>query len=256
MLEDQLLQVPIMKAVGTLAGGVANNFNNLLMGILGYVSIMLQDLEPEHPHYEKLKKVENCVEHGCNLTRKLLSLVPCCRYIIKCYDLNELIRTYVSIFSFISKEFIIHEDYEKEIWPANIDEEKIQCVFLYFYVYVYDAMRNGVELYIHTKNTIINDKDTKPEHLKPGRYVEVTVTNIRSPEDKRIQHRVFDPYINTNNINSSKGLALTSAHSMIKNNGGIINIYSGKDEGIMFIVYFPANDKPVVKKEDHTYCEF
>jgi signal transduction histidine kinase len=82
-LEDQILQEPIMRAVGALAGGIANNFNNLLMGIQGYVSIMLLDLYPDHPHHDKLKKIENCVERGSNLTKKLLDLSSCVRYVKK-----------------------------------------------------------------------------------------------------------------------------------------------------------------------------
>jgi two-component system cell cycle sensor histidine kinase/response regulator CckA len=71
-MEQQLIQMHKMEAIGTLAGGIAHDFNNLLMGIQGFTSLMLSDLEPDHPHYKKLLQIEEQVHSGADLTKQLL----------------------------------------------------------------------------------------------------------------------------------------------------------------------------------------
>ena len=80
-----------MESIGTLAGGIAHDFNNLLMGIQGYASLMLLDLDPSHPHYERLKRIEEQVQSGADLTRQLLGFARGGRYEVKPTDMNDII---------------------------------------------------------------------------------------------------------------------------------------------------------------------
>jgi two-component system cell cycle sensor histidine kinase/response regulator CckA len=72
LLEERLQHADKLESIGTLAGGIAHDFNNLLMGIQGYASLMLLDLDPSDPHYERLKRIEEQVQSGADLTRQLL----------------------------------------------------------------------------------------------------------------------------------------------------------------------------------------
>ena len=92
ILRERLQQADKMEAIGTLAGGIAHDFNNLLMGIQGHASLTLLDLDPSHPHYERLKRIEEQVESGADLTRQLLGFARGGRYDVKPADMNDIIK--------------------------------------------------------------------------------------------------------------------------------------------------------------------
>ena len=107
-LESRMRQTQKMEAIATLAGGIAHDFNNLLMGIQGYASLMLIDMDPGQPHYEKLKSVEDQVRRGAELTRQLLGFARGGRYEVKPLSLNEVIRQCSLMFGRTKKELTIH----------------------------------------------------------------------------------------------------------------------------------------------------
>ena len=91
-LENQLRQAQKMESIGTLAGGIAHDFNNLLMAIQGNISMFLMRCETNHPHYERLKKIERYIENGSRLTSQLLGYARQGKYEEKPLDLNHIIE--------------------------------------------------------------------------------------------------------------------------------------------------------------------
>ncbi len=249
-LENQLNQARTMQAIGTLAGGIAHDFNNLLMGIQGHASLMLLDLKPGHPHYEKLKNVENYVEQGGNLTKQLLGLAKGGKFEVKSIDLNDLLKNHNRIFSRTKKEITIHETYGEDIWSVNIDAGQIQQVFMNLYVNAYQAMPNGGDLYVQTENIILEETDTKSRGANGDQYVKISVTDTGIGMDKATQQRIFDPFFTTKNPEKGTGLGLASVYGIVKSHEGMINVYSEKGKGSRFNIYLPANGKEVVKKEE------
>ena len=96
-LEYQLQHVQRMDAIGNLAGGIAHNFNNLLMGIQGNVSILLQNKQMGDPGYEELEGIERCIDSGAKLTRQLLSFAKGGRYALELVDINEVVERSVEV---------------------------------------------------------------------------------------------------------------------------------------------------------------
>ena len=113
-LEKQFQQAQKMEAIGTLAGGIAHDFNNLLMGIQGYVSLMLMGVDSTHPHYERLRGIEQQVQSGAELTRHLLGFARGGKYEVNPTDLNELIKKTSGMFGRTKKEIKIHRKYQKD----------------------------------------------------------------------------------------------------------------------------------------------
>ncbi|MCK4391057.1 MAG: response regulator [Desulfobacterales bacterium] len=239
-LEAQLLQAQKMEAIGTLAGGIAHDFNNLLMGIQGHTSLMFLDIDGDHPHFEHLKGTEDMVKRGADLTRQLLGFARGGKYEIRVTDLNQLIQKSSEMFGRTKKEISIHRKYQQDVWPVKVDRGQIEQVLLNLYLNAWQAMPGGGDLYIQTENVALDERDVGPFGAKPGNYVKVSVTDTGVGLDEETQQRIFEPFFTTRQMGRGTGLGLASAYGIIKNHGGIINIYSKKGEGATFNIYLPA----------------
>ncbi len=247
-MEVQLLQARKMEAIGTLAGGIAHDFNNLLMGIQGNTSLMLLDVETGHPHHQNLKSIEKMVQHGSGLTKQLLGVARGGKYEVKTTDLNPLIEAGVDLFGRTKKEISIHKRFQNDLWPVDVDQGQIEQVLLNLYVNAYHAMPEGGELYIETKNLILDQDKISSYGLKPGRFVRVSVTDTGTGMDETTLKRVFDPFFTTKEMGRGTGLGLASAYGIIRNHNGIIDVYSEMGEGATFNIYLPASDKQMEEK--------
>jgi PAS domain S-box-containing protein len=244
-LEAQIHQAQKMEAIGTLAGGIAHDYNNLLMGILGNTSLMSFDLRSDHPHYERLKNIEKYVQSGADLTRQLLGLAKGGKYEVKPIDVNDVMEKSSEMFNRTKKEIRIHSDYQKDLWNVEADKSQIEQVLLNLYVNAGQAMPEGGELYLKTENVILDDSYTRYFSLKGGNYVKIYVTDTGTGMDDNIKKRIFDPFFTTKDIGRGTGLGLASAYGIVKNHGGIINVYSMIDKGSTFNIFLPASKKEV-----------
>ena len=248
-LEAQLTQAQKLEALGTLAGGIAHDFNNLLTGIQGNASLMLYDIDPGHTHYEKLKSIESMVKSGVNLTRQLLGFSRRGKYEVKAADLNQLIKRSSAMFGRTKREISIHTHFQEGIWPVEVDQGQIEQVLLNLYVNAWQAMPGGGTLSLETENLSLDENYIKPHEVKPGRYVKVSVTDTGIGMDKATQERIFDPFFTTKGMGRGTGLGLASAYGIIKNHGGIINVYSEKGKGTTFHIYLPVSETKVIEEK-------
>jgi len=245
-LETQLQQAQKMESIGTLAGGIAHDFNNILMGIQGNASLMLLKIDSEHPNYEKIKNIEKYVQNGTELTKQLLGFARRGKYLIKATDLNEVIKKSSSLFARTKKEIRVHTELYENLWTAEVDRGQIEQVLLNLYVNAWQAMSNGGDLYLQTKNVILNRSYVKPYKVEPGRYVKISVSDTGVGIDKETQERIFEPFFTTKEMGRGTGLGLASVYGIIKSHGGYINVYSEKERGTVFTIYLPASEKEVL----------
>ncbi|MFO7688870.1 MAG: response regulator [Desulfobacterales bacterium] len=241
-LEIQFWQSQRMESIGTLAGGIAHDFNNLLMGIQGNTSVMLLDVDANHPLHENLKSIQRCVKSGANLTRQLLGFARGGKYVVKPTHMNEVIDRTAHIFARSRREINIHRRCNKDTWMVNVDVGQIEQVLLNLYINAWQAMPSGGDLYLETDNIRLEEGygDTKPFRVKSGRYVKVSVTDTGIGMDEKIQQHIFEPFFTTKAVGQGTGLGLASAYGIIKNHGGIITCYSEVGLGTTFNIYLPA----------------
>jgi len=241
-LEDQFRQAQKMEAVGTLAGGIAHDFNNLLMGIQGRISLLLLEEEPSSNVFTELKKVEEYVKSAARLTRQLLGFARGGKYEAKPTDLNAVVARSSEMFGRAKKEIVIHAKYQEALWSVEADVGQIEQVLLNLYVNAWQAMPAGGELYLQTENTVLDDAYSQPYDFTPGRYVKISVTDTGIGMTREVRERIFEPFFTTKEKGRGTGLGLASAYGIVKNHGGIINVYSEPGQGSTFTVYLPASE--------------
>jgi len=249
-LEARLQQVQKMEAIGTLAGGVAHGFNNVLMSIQGNASLMLVDTDTSHPHYQRLENIEQSVLIAAALTSQLLGFARGGKYEVKLTDLNEVVKKTSSMFGRTKKEIKIHRKYQKDIWTVKVDQAQIEQALSNLYANALKAMPGGGELYLQVENITLDKNYVKPFTVEPGRYVKISITDTGVGMDEETQKRIFEPFFTTKEMDRGTGLGLASVYGIIKNHGGIINVYSEKGEGTTFNIYLPTSEKEGMEEEE------
>ncbi len=242
-LQVQLTQAKKMEAIGVLAGGIAHNFNNILMGVQGRTSLMLMNKEPSDPDYEHLRGIEEYVRNAVELTKDLLGFARGGKYQVKPTDLNALIEKSLRAFGSAKKEIRIHVKFGKDPWTAEVDKGQIQQALLNLYVNAWQAMPGGGELYVQTENVVIDKPLATPFQIPPGAYVKISVTDTGVGMDAATREKIFEPFFSTKKTGQGYGLGLASVYGVIKNHGGFINVYSEKGHGAAFTIYLPASER-------------
>jgi two-component system, cell cycle sensor histidine kinase and response regulator CckA len=247
-LQARLSRAQKMESIGTLAGGIAHNFNNILMGIQGRASLMKLNKDPSHPEYEHLEGIEEYVTNAVQLTRDLLGFARGGKYEIKPTNLNALIKHENEVFGRTKKEIRIHGKYEKGLWSAQVDKGQIRQVLLNLYINAWQAMPAGGELYIQTENVVLDAASARLFEAAPGRYAKISVTDTGTGMDEATREKIFDPFFSTKDTGQGSGLGLASVYGIIKNHGGVITVDSKLREGSTFAIYLPVSEKTVTKE--------
>jgi len=249
-LEAQLLQAQKMEAIGTLAGGIAHNFNNLLMSIQGNTSLMLLDTPSDHPHYERLTNIEKSVQSGSKLTSQLLGYARGGSYEVKPISINRIIQETSATFAMTRKDITLNHDLETTLAGVKADRGQIEQVVLNIYVNAAEAMPHGGELCITTQNIPHTEITGKSYTIKPGNYILLTIRDTGIGMDTATQAKVFDPFFTTKGLARGTGLGLASVYGIIKAHGGYIDVTSHKGTGTTFYIYLPAS-KETIGEEGH-----
>jgi signal transduction histidine kinase/ActR/RegA family two-component response regulator len=244
-LEAQLAHAQRMEAVGTLAGGIAHNFNNLLMSIQGNASLMLLETDPTHPNYDRLRNIEKSLQNGSRLTCQLLGYAREGEYKIGLISLNQLVEESSKIFGTTKKEIRIYRELAEDLCGIEADQGQIEQILLNLYVNASDAMPNGGDLFLKTMNVTHKDMRGKPYEVKPGNYVLLTAKDTGVGMDKKTMEHIFDPFFTTKGLARGTGLGLASVYGTVKGHGGYIDVESKKGHGTIFSIYLPASEKRV-----------
>ena len=249
-LEAQLRQAQRMEAVGTLAGGIAHNFNNLLMGIQGNVSLVLKDTSPRHSHHQRLQTIEALVKGGSKLTAELLGFARAGRYEVRAIDVNQLVRETAETFATTRREIRVHHELSPRLLRVRADRGQLEQVLLNLFINASDAMPSGGDLYLQTR---IVSHDALRGHQyepKPGDYVQVLVRDTGSGMDETTQRRIFEPFFTTKGLSGGTGLGLASVYGTVKAHGGYVDVTSRLGEGSTFTLSLPATAEEIFSAEE------
>lgn len=252
-LEEKLRQAHKMEALGTLAGGIAHNFNNILMGIQGRTSLMLMQKDSTSPDYEHLKGIEEYVMSAAELTKQLLGFARGGKYEVTPLHINTLLKKSAKMFGSTKKEVEIEENYQKGLWATEVDVGQMEQVFLNLFVNAWQAMPGGGKLSISTTNIRLSEKEARPMGRKTGRYVKITISDNGVGMDAATTQRIFDPFFTTKEMGRGTGLGLATVYGILQNHGGFVTVDSQKGMGTTFNLFLPASrKKPYTKPKSAT----
>ena len=241
-LEAQLLVAQKVESLGTLAGGMAHNFNNLLMGIQGNSSLMLLEMDDSHPHYSRLQNIEKLIQSGTKLTHQLLGYARKGKNEVRIVNLNHLLIETSDTFGIARKEIRINKELCAESCGITVDQGQIEQVLLNLYVNAADAMPKGGDLFLITSSVTSKDMTGRSYTPKKGKYVKLTVRDTGEGMDKEIMERIFDPFFTTKGQGKGTGLGLASVYGIIKAHGGYIDVDSQIGQGSTFHIYLPRSE--------------
>ena len=242
-MQNQLYHGQKIEALATLAGGIAHDFNNLLMGIQGNTSLLLEETKNQGVNSEKLKNIEKYVQRGSLLTKQLLGLSKGGKYEVKPSNINKLISDCANMFGASKKEIKINTDFEKDIWPVEVDRGQIEQVLLNLFLNAAQAMPMGGELYLETRNIILNHNIDGSCQRNFGKYVEIKVKDTGVGIEDSIKDKIFDPFFTTKTKERGSGLGLASAYGIISNHAGSISVKSSVGVGSTFTIFLPMSKK-------------
>ena len=240
------VQAQKMEAIGTLAGGVAHDFNNILQAILGNISLLLYDLgNDEHRHYGKLKQIEKSGQRATDLVRQLLTFSRKGETQPRPLSLNFEVKEVKKLLSStIPKMIDIELELDPKLRTIDADPVQVNQILMNLAVNARDAMPDGGKLVVGTENVVL-DEDFCRNHpgLKPGWHVMLWVSDTGHGMEKSTKDHVFEPFFTTKESGKGTGLGLSTVYGIVKSHRGHIVCESERGAGTKFSVYFPALSK-------------
>ena len=244
-LEEQLLQAQKMEAIGRLTGGIAHDFNNLLTPILGYSELLIGALPAGDSQYEELDEIRKAASRARDLTRRLLAFGRRQALEVRALDLNDVVGQCHKMLSRVIKKNV-----EIEVSPlyplgsVKADPAQIEQVLLNLVINANDAMPDGGNIQIATDHVVL-DQQYALAHpgATAGPHVLISVADTGCGMDANTLAKVFEPFFTTKRPGEGTGLGLATAHGIIKQHGGSIDVTSEPGVGTTFNIYLPKIDE-------------
>ena len=240
-IEGQFLRAQRMDSIGTLAGGIAHDLNNILAPIMMSIDILkLMATEPQM--LSILDTIEVSSKRGSDIVRQVLSFARGLEgerveiqpaHLLK--DLENIIK------NTFPKNTRLQFTIPNEAWAILGDPTKVRQVLLNLCVNARDAMPHGGNLTFSAANCVL-DEHYAAMHIdaKAGRYVNINVTDTGTGIPQGILDKIFEPFFTTKEINEGTRLGLSTVMAIVKSHQGIIDVYSETGKGTTFKVYLPA----------------
>ena len=241
-LEAQLQQSQKMEAIGHLAGGVAEEFNNLLTGILGYVDVLKLEAEAGSRAHNAGGVIEQAAERGAELTQQLLGFARTGKRLNAPVDMHVVVHGVLGLLRrTIEKSIRIVPRLHARDTVIMGDSSQMEQVVLNLAVNARAAMPEGGEMTFETVNVELDHAHCRhcPE-AAPGRYLMLAVTDTGCGIPGDLQDRVFEPFFRVNAQEGAAGMGLAVVYGIVRSHGGVIHVYSEVGHGAIFKVYLPV----------------
>ena len=253
-LEKQLLHAQRLESIGTLAGGIAHDLNNLLNPIIGFTQLLpLKIPNLDETNLKFLNIIKNNALRSADLVKqillfsrqaesqwKLINLIPLLKEILK------LIR------ETFPKSIVIEDDIVLNLWLLNGDFTQIHQVLMNLCINARDAMPDGGKLIIAAENLAVDRQYCSTNsQLEEGNYILISVTDTGIGISPEIRDRIFEPFFTTKKIGKGTGLGLSTVIGIVQNHGGVIEVESELQSGTQFKVFLPASQ--AIRETEETF---
>lgn len=240
-LEAQLLQAQKMEAIGTLAGGVAHDFNNIIMAMMGYTGLIGAKVQEDYELRSYLRQIQACTSKAANLTRGLLAFSRKQAVELQPQSANTILRDCEKLLRRLVPEDVEFTLSMNEDVTIMADVTQIDQVLMNLISNAKDAMPKGGALRIETKLTHIGQEFKQTHGFgEPGDYALISVSDNGKGMNEATQEKIFEPFFTTKGVGKGTGLGLSIVYGIIKQHNGYITVSSIPDTGTTFDIYFPA----------------
>jgi PAS domain S-box-containing protein len=256
-LEERVLQMQKMDALGRLSGGIAHDFNNLLAVIAGCTELACQSLSSDHPAMQELIEIQHATERASALTRQLLAFAHRQKFEPRSINLNALILDMHKLLRRLIREDItLQTQLAPDLWQVRADPGQIEQVLVNLAVNARDAMMNGGTLTITTTNVVIDEAFVRLyPSLQAGEYVCITVSDTGIGMDEETRQRAFEPFFTTKSPGQGTGLGLATCYGIVTRHGGAIDLASEPEHGTVVTICLPrapTAEPPASDAVDHS----
>jgi PAS domain S-box-containing protein len=242
LLEQQFLRAQRMESIGTLAGGIAHDLNNVLAPIMMSIELLKGSLS-DPDDQAVLKTIAVSAQRGADMIKQVLSFargVEGKRHEVRItdalHDLDQILS------ETIPKNISIVSSVAHDLWQVQADPTQLQQVLMNLCVNARDAMAGGGRITISAENMTVDAHYAAMNiEARVGAYVKIEVEDNGAGIPQDIQDRVFDPFFTTKPVGEGTGLGLATTLAIVKSHGGFVRLYSEIDKGTRFRIYLPAD---------------
>ena len=240
-LEKQYLHAQKMESIGTLAGGVAHDFNNILTVIVGLGEMTLMKMVEDNPHRRNIDGILEAAERATHLTRELLLFSRKQQSERRPVDLNDIVSKMEKFLHRVIGEDITLKQVPHDLpLPVLADSHQLEQVLMNLAVNARDVMPQGGEFVLRTEKTELHEDFVATHgYGQPGFYALLTVSDTGTGMDKETQQRIFEPFFSTKAVGKGTGLGLSVVYGIIKQHDGFITVASEPGQGSTFRIYLP-----------------
>ena len=239
--EEHLLRAQRMESIGTLAGGIAHDLNNILSPILMAADMLqLNITDPESTRW--LSLVRENAERGADLIKQVLTFARGLEGERVNLQLKHIIKDLINVLrETLPKAITLKQDLAPDLWTVSADPTQVHQVLMNMALNARDAMPTGGTLKIGAHNIRLDENYSRmnPE-AKAGGYVLITIEDNGTGMSEETKSRIFDPFFTTKEIGRGTGLGLSTAATIVQSHGGFLNVYSELGKGSKFSIYIPA----------------
>ena len=244
-LEERYRQTQKLEALGTLAGGIAHDLNNILTPILAYSELGKMQTVGNQELHAKFETIENCSQRAAELIRRILSFSRKQKIEVQPLDLRQLIQEFAKMLRRLIREDItLSIALPEKLWPVLADRSQMEQVLMNLVVNARDAMENGGELVISAENRSIAGQTLYDVDLREicGDFVVLAVSDQGCGIDAKKIAMVFDPFFTTKEVGKGTGLGLATVHGIVAQHDGHILVESEEGKGSSFKIFLPKSE--------------
>ncbi|HYN15869.1 MAG TPA: PAS domain S-box protein [Terriglobales bacterium] len=249
-LELRLRHAQRLEAIGRLAGGVAHEFNNSATAILGYSSLIIDNLQdnPQLRHYAE--EIQKAGQRAATVTRQLLAFSR--QQILQptMLNLNDVVADIEKMLHrLIGENIRVLTELDPYLGVVRADPTQMAQVIVNLALNARDAMPDGGVIIIETGNVEVDLAFAAENNLAPGPHVRLRVTDTGTGLDRQTAAHIFEPFFTTKPVGSGTGLGLSTVYGTVKQSGGGILVFSELGQGATFEIYLPRLEQACVKPE-------
>jgi signal transduction histidine kinase len=243
-LEEQLRHARKMESVGLLAGGIAHDYNNLLMVIASYTKLLSRRMSQSDPVMaEYVNTIQEAVDTAASVTGQLLAFSRQQSLGLETLDLNVVVSNFCKLLpGFIGEKIVMRVVNASMPCLYRGDRGQMEQVVMNLVANARDAMPEGGQLTIEIAELDIAAKSMakRSDQILPGRYVQLTISDTGCGMDEHTKARIFEPFFTTKDKGKGTGLGLATVHTIVQQNNGFILVNSKPGKGTTVEVYIPA----------------